>query len=205
MMSTELTLEDLEKLSKISIRTLRYYIQEGLLPGPDTRGKNASYSVQHLDRIKMIKRLKDKYLPLQQIKQLLDNMTGDDIHRMLHYQDQLSPKLEQIKAPKIQSENSSKSNSSALDYIRSLEQDHGLLHSISEPQFSASFFENTPLVMGNITQLEDQKMRQKVRRESWRKIIFTDGVELHVSAAREKEFKAEIQQLVDFARNLLEK
>ena len=82
-MNTELTLEDLAKLSKMSIRTLRYYIQEGLLPGPDTRGKFASYSREHLARIKMIKRLKDKYLPLQQIKQLLDNMSEDDIHQMM--------------------------------------------------------------------------------------------------------------------------
>ena len=204
-MNTELTLEELAELSKMSIRTLRFYIQEGLLPGPDTRGKFASYSRQHLDRIKMIKRLKDKYLPLQQIKLLLENMSEEDIHQMLQYQDQMDPKLEQYKANIIQSDHSSKGNSSALDYIRSLEQDHGLIQSISETRFSEPFLENKPLMMGRITQLDDQKLRQKVKRESWRKIIFLDGVELHISAAREKEFKAEIQQLVDFARNLLEK
>jgi len=205
MMNTELTLDDLAAMSQMPIRTLRYYIQEGLLPGPDTRGKFASYSRQHLERIEMIKRLKDKYLPLQQIKQLLDNMSEEDIHRMLQYQDQLDPKPEHYKANIIQSDNSSKSNSSALDYIRSLEQDHGLVQSISETHFLEPYFENTPLMLGRITQLDDQKLRQKVRRERWRKIIFMDGVELHISAAREKEFKAELQQLIEFTRNLLKK
>ena len=204
-MNTELTLEDLAKLSKMSIRTLRYYIQEGLLPGPDTRGKFASYSREHLERIEMIKRLKNKYLPLQQIKQLMDNMSEEDIHQMLQYQDQLDPKLEQYKANIIQSDNLNKNNSSALDYIRSLEQVHGLVQSVNEP---------TPTVLRSPTKdyffSEEPAPSQappspRVRRESWRKIIFLDGVELHISAAREKEFNTELQQLIEFTRNLLEK
>lgn len=204
-MNTELTLEDLARLSKVSIRTLRYYIQEGLLPGPDTRGKFASYSHEHLARIKMIKRLKDKYLPLQEIKQLLDNMSEEDIHHMLQYQDQMDPKLEQYKANIIQSDNSPKGNSSALDYIRTLEQVHGIVQSVNE---------TTPTVLRSPTKdyffseepaLSLASPLPRVRREIWRKIIFLDGVELHISAAREKEFKAELQQLIEFTRNLLEK
>jgi DNA-binding transcriptional MerR regulator len=51
-MTDEFTLEELEKMSGLPIRTLRFYIQEGLLPGPDTRGKFARYSQKHLDTIR---------------------------------------------------------------------------------------------------------------------------------------------------------
>jgi len=204
-MNTELTLEDLAKLSKMSIRTLRYYIQEGLLPGPDTRGKFASYSREHLARIKMIKRLKDKYLPLQQIKQLLDNMSEDDIHQMMQYQDDLYPGMNQARFEISQEVSLPETGSNALDYIRTLEQEHGLIQSVNEPK---------PMVIKSPSRnhflKEGPKHYQsppssRVKRESWRKIIFLDGLELHVSSAREKEFKAEIQQLIEFTRNLLEK
>jgi len=205
MTNTELTLDDLAAKSQMPIRTLRYYIQEGLLPGPDTRGKFASYSRQHLERIQMIKRLKDKYLPLQQIKQLLDNMSEEDIHQMLQYQDQSDPKLEQYKANIIQSDNSSKGNSSVLDYIRSLEQDHGLVQSVNEPRPTVLRSPTKDYYFSEEPAPSQAPPSPRVRRESWRKIIFLDGVELHFSAAREKEFKAELQQLIEFTRNLLEK
>ena len=48
-MNDELTLEDLVNISGLPIRTVRFYIQEGLLPGPDSRGKNARYTEEHLN------------------------------------------------------------------------------------------------------------------------------------------------------------
>ena len=53
-MDDDLTLEELAKLSRMPLRTLRYYITEGLLIGPDTRGKNASYPRLNLERLEMI-------------------------------------------------------------------------------------------------------------------------------------------------------
>jgi DNA-binding transcriptional MerR regulator len=205
MMNTELTLDDLANLSKMPIRTLRYYIQEGLLPGPDTRGKFASYSRQNLDRIKMIQRLKDKYLPLLQIKQLLENMSEDDIHQMLQYQDELYPCINQPRLEINQEVHPTEPGSKALDYIRALEQEHGIIQSVNEPGPAVIKSPTKDHVYNQEPKHYQSPPISRVRRESWRKIIFIDGFELHISAAREKEFKVEIQQLLEFTRNLLEK
>ena len=62
----ELTPEE-EPLSE---RTVRYYVAEGLLPKPARPGKRALYSQGHLDRLRLIKRLKDReFLPLSQVKE----------------------------------------------------------------------------------------------------------------------------------------
>ena len=63
MKTAELTIEELANQSGLPLRTLRFYIQEGILQGPDTRGKFARYSQQHLDRIELIRRLKDLRTP----------------------------------------------------------------------------------------------------------------------------------------------
>jgi len=115
MENTELTLEELASISLVPIRTLRFYIQEGLLPGPDTRGKNATYSNQHLERIEMIKRLKEHFLPLQQIKSLLDNMSEDDIQKILIYREQFKLSMEDNSTFLENRPKSSKVGSSALD------------------------------------------------------------------------------------------
>ena len=42
-----LTIEELAERAETSVRTIRFYIAEGLLPGPGARGKAASYSGEH--------------------------------------------------------------------------------------------------------------------------------------------------------------
>ncbi len=41
-------------------RTIRSYIAQGLIRGPDTVGRNASYGRQHLDRLRAIRVLRDQ-------------------------------------------------------------------------------------------------------------------------------------------------
>jgi DNA-binding transcriptional MerR regulator len=67
-------MRDLEKASGVGRETIRFYIREGLLPEPDRASRNsASYSEDHVARLKAIKRLQeDRFLPLSVIKRLLD-------------------------------------------------------------------------------------------------------------------------------------
>src|SRR5690242_10862011 len=51
------TIEELAEQVGTPVRTIRFYIAEGLLSGPGTRGKAASYSGEHLLRLRLIRRL----------------------------------------------------------------------------------------------------------------------------------------------------
>ena len=72
-------MRELEKRTGVGRETIRYYIREGLLPEPDRASRNsASYSDDHVARLKAIKRLQDeRFLPLSVIKTLLDSDDGD--------------------------------------------------------------------------------------------------------------------------------
>lgn len=71
-------MRDLEKASGVGRETIRYYIREGLLPEPDRASRNsASYSDDHVTRLKAIKRLQEeRFLPLAVIRSLLDAGDG---------------------------------------------------------------------------------------------------------------------------------
>jgi DNA-binding transcriptional MerR regulator len=63
---------DLAELGGISRRTVRYYVQEGLLPAPYGLGRGNHYGPPHLDRLLQIKALQES------------GHTLDDIRRRLH-------------------------------------------------------------------------------------------------------------------------
>ena len=64
----------LSQLTKVSVRTIRYYLAEGLLPPPEGRGPAASYGPGHRDRIRLIRRLQDAHQPLATIRTRLESL-----------------------------------------------------------------------------------------------------------------------------------
>jgi DNA-binding transcriptional MerR regulator len=73
------SLDELTSLTGVTVRTVRYYIAEGLLPPPVTVGRNASYTREHLDRLRLITRLKEGYLPLKEIRRQIQAMSPEEI------------------------------------------------------------------------------------------------------------------------------
>src|SRR5688572_19368178 len=78
-----LDLASLSDLAGVSVRTVRYYIQQGLLPAPESRGPGAHYGPEHLDRLRLIRRLQREHLPLAEIRRRLDQAQPEDIKQMM--------------------------------------------------------------------------------------------------------------------------
>jgi DNA-binding transcriptional MerR regulator len=87
------TIGELAEAAEVTTRTIRYYTAEGLLPPPETRGRYALYSVDHLRRLHMIARLKDAYLPLGEIKARIEQLSAEDVRELLaeHHQPPQAP------------------------------------------------------------------------------------------------------------------
>ena len=75
-------LDELARAAGTSPRTIRYYVQRGLLPGPHFRGKDTSYDHEHLVRLRAIKRLQEAYLPLDAIAAELERRSMEEIERI---------------------------------------------------------------------------------------------------------------------------
>src|SRR5829696_2378670 len=78
-----LTLGELTAAADVSVRTVRYYIAEGLLPPPESSGPGSAYNQGHLDRLRLIQRLKEAYLPLKEIRRRLSGLSDDEVRRLL--------------------------------------------------------------------------------------------------------------------------
>ena len=67
-----LSVGELARLGGVTRRTVRYYVQRGLLPAPEGRGRGSHYTREHLDTLVHIRRLQEQGVPLEQIPARLD-------------------------------------------------------------------------------------------------------------------------------------
>ncbi len=85
----------------VTARTVRYYIQQGLLPAPEAQGPATRYGQGHLDRLLLIRHLQREHQPLAEIRAHLEGLRDEDVSHVLS--------LRPAKRP-----------SSAVDYVRSV-------------------------------------------------------------------------------------
>lgn len=83
-MSAEETykLDELAREAGTSPRTVRYYVQRGLLPAPAFRGKDTAYRREHLVRLRAIRRLQEAHLPLDAIAIELERRSLAELERL---------------------------------------------------------------------------------------------------------------------------
>jgi DNA-binding transcriptional MerR regulator len=95
-------LQELCSEGRVTPRTVRYYIQQGLLPAPDPQGPATRYGRGHLDRLRLIRHLQAEHQPLAVIRERLEELRDEDVHRL-------------VAAPPP-----ARTPSSAVDYVRSV-------------------------------------------------------------------------------------
>lgn len=74
----------LAELAGVTVRTIRYYAAEGVLPPPAaSEGRYARYAQSHLNCLRLILRLKESFLPLSEIKRRICVLSESEIESQL--------------------------------------------------------------------------------------------------------------------------
>jgi len=176
----------------ISVRTIRYYIAEGLLPSPEPKGRYATFNEEYLMRLELILKLKNAFLPLkeirdriagldpQQVRDLLDQLEhGNDAQQYAHPAKPASPRL-MIRERPLEG---------ALDYLeKEMKAAQG---DAKKPEFER-----------NIIPIQPSRplRRQTGEVENWQRIELAPGLEIHVRSTEEPYYRERIRQIVEFAQ-----
>jgi DNA-binding transcriptional MerR regulator len=178
------SLAELTDETGVSVRTVRFYISEGLLPPPLNPGPRASYSQVHYDRLALIDRMKADYLPLKEIRRRLDELSEDEIHRLASEKEPAA-----LKAAAI--EESGPRGAGA--YIANLL--HRPLSAPSAP----------PARRSHELHLREPAIEQSVSAPepaSWRKVPLSDGAELLIRDDLYQRKRDKVEWLVSWARKV---
>ena len=98
------SISDLARLTGLSVRTIRYYLAQGLIPASGESGPGAHYGEGHLGRLRLVRRLQQRHLPLAEIRAQLAALTDEQVTALAGTGGAAEPDPE----------------TSALDYVRSV-------------------------------------------------------------------------------------
>lgn len=77
------SLLELAQAAQVTPRTIRFYIQQGLLPSPGSAGPGVRYSEGHLARLRLIRELQRQHLPLAEIRARLTPLSDEEVRDAL--------------------------------------------------------------------------------------------------------------------------
>jgi DNA-binding transcriptional MerR regulator len=76
---SEHTISELSALTGLSVRTIRYYLAQGLIPAAGMEGPGTRYPEATLARLRLVARLRDAHLPLAEIRKQLLALSDDEV------------------------------------------------------------------------------------------------------------------------------
>ena len=206
------TIADLARLTGLSVRTIRYYLAQGLIPASGESGPGAHYGQGHLDRLQLIKRLQAEYLPNAEIRRRLSVLTD-----------------EQVASIVSQDPPPAKPSESALDYVRGVlgttsvmeEPPQFLARSMAPPPREAPLPDDVdampsfprPMVLGSAVPAQNpapttddtatHSEPQTLERSQWERLSLSPDVELHVRRPLSRHEQKRVDRLITIARQVL--
>ncbi len=78
-------ISELARKAGVSKRTVHYYINKGLIPPAAGAGIASYYTEDHLHRILLIKKLQERYLPLEKVKNITAALTLQEVKQKLEF------------------------------------------------------------------------------------------------------------------------
>ncbi len=204
------SLTELADLARVTPRTVRYYMAQGLVPSPGQSGPGAKYDDTHLGRLRVIRKLQREHLPLAEIRQRLAGLDDATIAGLAE-----------------ESTDTPDPGDSALDYIRRV---LGSSRGGSNPVVASpvpgrlSTPPAPPARLMSVQALSAEPIEAMrtvpafgaphpptpapaqvpTERSQWERISLAPDIELHVRRPLPRPLAKRVDRLVSIARDLLE-
>ncbi|MFC2145627.1 MerR family transcriptional regulator [Actinomycetota bacterium] len=184
------TIDDLSELTGYSRRTIRYYIQEGLLDPPAGRGKGGFYFGHHLSQLQLIKQLQDKKMSLSSISKY---MNRDHEPRKKFY--------DEYKNSSLNYEMSEKAFPAAEQRVKNMKMKMGK----SPKKERLEVYEKKVYEEDSMPNKGFYAPSPESPRDVWIKYEISPGLEINIKRDIEEKQKRKIDDIIRVAREILGK
>lgn len=196
---TAYTLAELCDAAGVTVRTVRYYISQGLLRSPTGAGTVARYDDGHLARLRLIRRLQRDHLPLAEIRRRLAALSDQEAIVLLE-------------------QPASDAGISALDYVRTALATRGVMPVPKvAPAVQPMAAPLPPPAPGPAADLQVPFARRAAEiaapyapeaeeapdRSQWERIALDPDIELHVRRPLARPQSRAVDRLIQAARQIL--
>lgn len=209
-----LSLQELSEQTGVEQRTIRSYVERGLLPGPESLGRGARYPVEALDRLRVMQLLRDanRDLTLDQVRVLLQSLSPAQLADIASGRQRIAGVIDTDAQP------AGRGRGDALAYLQALRANAKTARRARPPAPTPTLTarESTPAYAPNaqMSALADAARalaalagaaptNRGVRAEAWLRIPVTRDIELSVRAVYGDEELAQLHRIGDALRQLL--
>lgn len=195
-MSTEsYSLTELAGATGLEERTIRSYIERGLLPGAQARGRASSYSDEHLARLNIIMSLRRARpsIGLSEIRIFLQNLSPDQIKRFAGGEITATTRVTDTL---IQTEGTESGTAST---------EQTEMPRTTDWARSAASLTGVERLVCILREVSGQKALGSTSKvEGWQRIAVTPDIELSIRAGFDETLVAAFRELADLLRHLLQ-
>lgn len=171
------SIDELADLAGVTVRTVRYYVSQGLLSVDVTPGPGPKYDDGHLARLRLVRRLQRDHLPLAEIRRRLDDLPDDEIERLVEAEPEAPP-------------------DSALDYIRRAT---APVRAAERP----ALYRMTPTPQPPPAAPPAAPSEHRMERSQWERVELAPDIELHIRRPLPRATGKQVDRLIVIARELL--
>lgn len=217
-----LSLQELSEQTGVEQRTIRSYVERGLLPGPESLGRGARYPHEALDRLRVMQLLRDanRDLSLDQVRVLLQSLSPAQLADIASGRQRIAGVIDTDAKP------AGRGRGDALAYLQALRANAKTgrrarqvaaapaAAKVAAPALTAS---EAPPAYGPNAQMSAladaaralaalagaAPTARGVRAEAWLRIPVTPDIELSVRAVYGDEELAQLHRIGDALRQLL--
>ena len=204
------SLNELAEQVNVEPRTIRSYIEKGLLPGAEARGPKSFYTKEHLDRLRVIQILRQagRDATLEEIRLLLQQLSAEQLEGIAEGYIQVGGL---VRAPDFEpAPNVKPATDTAVDYLQRLKSEGGRSRSASAKNLNRPGASREAR-RAPVSELVDALQRlagtristPAARGQDWYRIEITPDVELHIRGEFGDEQKLQFRRVADLLRNLL--
>ena len=195
MAAESYSLTELAGATGLEERTIRSYIERGLLPGANARGRASSYSDEHLARLNIIMSLRRARpnIGLSEIRIFLQNLSPEQIKR---FADGEITATSRVTDTLIQTEGTESGTASNEDIEMPRTTDW------ARSAASLTGVERLVCILREVSGQKAPGSTSKV--EGWQRIAVTPDIELSVRAGFDETLVAAFRELADLLRHLLQ-
>lgn len=212
--SRRFTARELAERADTTVRTVHYYVAEGLLPPPDGTTRNALYGADHLARLRIIAALRSEGLSLAAIRSRLALLDGDGVVEILRTLDRFAAEIQAGEVPVLGLieaavvDRSSETSSMAENAPSGPEMISGRGGTVREPDAPDSARAYVERMLRRSGGAQPVRPRQaSLPRpgrppETWHHFTIEEGIEVRVRDDRLRPERRQVEAFMDAVRDL---
>jgi DNA-binding transcriptional MerR regulator len=204
---------DLAEKAETTVRTIHYYVSEGLLPPPEGTTRNALYGPAHLARLKIIAALRTEGLSLAAIRSRLNLLSEEGVVEVLQtldrYDDEISTgdvtALGLIEAAVVDQSSETQANETGDRQAPVMLSRSMPLPESSPPDSAREYVDrmlNRSEAPRQAPSRREAHVRPKRPPETWHHFSIEDGIDIRVRDDRLRPERRQIEAFIESVRDL---